>query len=147
MLICFRQGKVLFWSRADNTQAIPCELWDPATNTFASVPEPGANVFCSGHAFLAEGRLLQAGGHIQSYFGLISAYIYSPFTNSWTRLPDMNNPRWYPTQHRASRLQSGSAVDFSAHTYSRSIADRGTRTVNSSYIELSLTKRWVNRQL
>ena len=25
------------------------------------------------------------------------AYRYNPFTNSWTRLPDMNNSRWYPT--------------------------------------------------
>jgi len=90
-------GKVLYWPRADNTSQIPCQLWDPATNAFSSVPQPGANIFCSGHAFLADGRLLQAGGHVQSFYGLISAYTYRPSTNSWTQLPDMNNPRWYPT--------------------------------------------------
>src|ERR1700719_4996321 len=90
-------GKVLYWPRADNSSQIPFQLWDPATNAFSSVPQPGANIFCSGHAFLADGRLLQAGGHIQSFYGLISAYIYSPYTNSWTQLPDMNNARWYPT--------------------------------------------------
>jgi hypothetical protein len=29
--------------------------------------------------------------------GIANAYRYNPFTNSWTRLPDMNNKRWYPT--------------------------------------------------
>ena len=32
-----------------------------------------------------------------NYVGIPNAYIYNPFTNNWTRLPDMNNGRWYPT--------------------------------------------------
>jgi hypothetical protein len=90
-------GKVLFWPKVKSGSQVPCELWDPATNTFSSAPQAGVNIFCSGHAFLADGRLLEAGGHIQSYYGLASAFIYSPSTNSWTQLPDMNNARWYPT--------------------------------------------------
>src|SRR5579885_298837 len=33
-------------------------LWDPATNTFKSVPLNGNNIFCAGHAVLADGRVL-----------------------------------------------------------------------------------------
>jgi Domain of unknown function (DUF1929)/Kelch motif len=85
-------GKVLFWPTEDSPK-----IWDPETNKFSTVPKAGANIFCSGHAFLSDGRLFVAGGHVQSYFGLPDAYTYSPSTNKWTRLPDMNAPRWYPT--------------------------------------------------
>src|SRR5205814_6882658 len=85
-------GKVMFWTRADHSQ-----LWDPASNTVTSTAASGANIFCSGHTFLADGTLLVAGGHINNWVGLPSAYIYSPFNGTWTRLPDMNNGRWYPT--------------------------------------------------
>ena len=85
-------GKVMFWTRADHSQ-----LWDPANNTVISAAASGANVFCSSHAFLSDGRLLVAGGHISNWVGLVNAYIYSPFNDTWTSLPDMNNGRWYPT--------------------------------------------------
>ena len=89
-------GKVLFWpafNQGDNPQ-----LWDPTTNVVTAGPKAGANIFCSGHAFLPDGRLLVGGGHGGfNYVGIPSAYIYDPFSNAWTRLPDMNNGRWYPT--------------------------------------------------
>ena len=86
-------GKVLFWPRDDKYP----RLWDPATNAFTVVPQCNANIFCSGYAFLPDGRVLVTGGHIDAFVGLASAYTYSPWTNSWTQLPDMNNARWYPT--------------------------------------------------
>ena len=55
-------GKVLWWpsfSLGDNPQ-----LWNPATNVITAAPKAGANIFCSGHAFLPDGRLLVGGGHI-----------------------------------------------------------------------------------
>ncbi|WP_104431450.1 galactose oxidase early set domain-containing protein [Kineococcus xinjiangensis] len=36
-------------------------LWDPATDRFTEIPTP-ADMFCAGHAFLPDGRLLVAGG-------------------------------------------------------------------------------------
>ena len=33
-------------------------LWDPTACTATRVPTPHTNVFCGGHAFLADGRLL-----------------------------------------------------------------------------------------
>src|SRR6266481_1305976 len=88
-------GKVLYWppfNLGDNPT-----LWDPSTNTNTAATHAGANVFCSGHAFLANGQLFVAGGHVTNYVGLPSAYLYDPFNNSWTQLPNMNNSRWYPT--------------------------------------------------
>jgi hypothetical protein len=85
-------GKVLFYPYTDDPH-----LWDPATGTITSVALAGYNTFCTGHVFLADGRLLVAGGHISNNVGEAKAAIYDPFTNSWTRLPDMNAGRWYPS--------------------------------------------------
>ena len=59
--------------------------------------KPGYDIFCSGHAFLANGRLFVAGGHIQNDVGLSNASMYDPFTNQWSSAPNMNAGRWYPT--------------------------------------------------
>jgi hypothetical protein len=72
-------------------------LWDPSTGTNTPLAKAGANIFCSGHAFLPDGTLLVAGGHISDYVGIPNTSKYDPFSGSWTRLPDMNNGRWYPT--------------------------------------------------
>jgi Galactose oxidase-like, Early set domain/Fibronectin type III domain/Glyoxal oxidase N-terminus len=85
-------GKVLLWTRGERSQ-----LWNPATNAVTPAATSGANIFCSGHAFLGNGQLLVAGGHVTSFVGLPNAYTYDVFNNTWTRLPDMNNGRWYPT--------------------------------------------------
>jgi galactose oxidase len=88
-------GKVIFWpafAQGDNPT-----LWDPTTNSITAALHAGANIFCSGHAFLPDGQLVVAGGYVGNYKGIANAYRYNPFTNSWTRLPDMNNSRWYPT--------------------------------------------------
>ena len=50
-------------------------LWDPATNANTAVPKVGANIFCSGNAFLADGRLLVTGEHAVNYVELPNAYI------------------------------------------------------------------------
>jgi galactose oxidase len=88
-------GKVLWWpsfANGDNPT-----LWDPSTNMNTPLTHAGANIFCSGHAFLPNGQLLVAGGHISNWVGLPNAYTYDPSNDGWTRLPDMNNGRWYPT--------------------------------------------------
>src|SRR5207248_4155099 len=72
-------------------------FWDPATNANTAATNPAANIFCAGEAFLPDGRLLVSGGHITDYVGLPDAYLYKPFTDTWMRLPDMKNGRWYPT--------------------------------------------------
>ena len=66
-------------------------------NQFDPVATSGYNLFCSGHTFLADGRLLVTGGHSANFVGLPKASTYNPFTGAWTALPDMNAGRWYPT--------------------------------------------------
>lgn len=88
-------GEALYWNKGKTADMIHPTFWNPATNASTAATDPAANIFCSGEAFLPDGRLLVAGGHVHDYVGLPDAY--SPFTNSWTHLPDMNNGRWYPT--------------------------------------------------
>ena len=68
---------------------------------------PGWDLFCSGHTFLADGRLFVAGGHIQNGVGSPKAGIYNPFSNTWATAPDMNAGRWYPT---VTTLANGDAL-------------------------------------
>lgn len=85
-------GKVLFYPYTDDPH-----LFDPATGTITSAAQAGYDTFCTGHSFLADGRLLVAGGHIANNVGEPYATIYDPFSNTWTRLPNMNAGRWYPS--------------------------------------------------
>jgi hypothetical protein len=85
-------GKVLFHAYSDDAR-----LWDPATGAVSLASLVGYNIFCAGHSALPDGRLLVTGGHIANDVGLPNAAIYDPFTNTWTRVQDMNAGRWYPT--------------------------------------------------
>ncbi|HZI10118.1 MAG TPA: galactose oxidase-like domain-containing protein [Myxococcus sp.] len=89
-------GRVMFFGEFEEGALAP-RRWDPATNAVTSLAHPGYNIFCAGHSYLADGRLLVTGGHIASHVGLNDASLYDAFTNRWTRLPDMNDGRWYPT--------------------------------------------------
>ena len=88
-------GKVLFWDSFDLGDN--ARLWDPTTNAFTTLPQSGVNIFCTGHSFLPDGRLLVTGGHIDNFVGLRDTLAFDPFDNTWSRLPDMNAGRWYPT--------------------------------------------------
>src|SRR3954451_7302941 len=60
-------GKVLMVAGSGNNRAafdagtFTTSLWDPSTETFQAIATPW-DAFCSGHAFLPDGRLLVAGG-------------------------------------------------------------------------------------
>jgi len=90
-------GKILFWGLSGSPK-----LWDPLTLAItAAAPVTAlasdANLFCTGHSFLPDGTVLVAGGHVTGNVGQKYAFIYDAFRNTWTRLPDMNAARWYPT--------------------------------------------------
>ena len=102
-------GKVMIWpgdlsGAGGGGSGNDARLWDPVTATTSFATPAGYDLFCAGHAFLADGRLFVAGGHIQNGVGLPNATTYDPFTNLWTRVPNMNAGRWYPT---ATTLANG----------------------------------------
>lgn len=97
-------GKILFWDRhgdaSGGTDGNP-RLWDLASGTFTNAAlVPDANnhdIFCAGHALMADGRLFVPGGHEEDGTGLKKAAIYDPWADTWTRIADMNAGRWYPS--------------------------------------------------
>ncbi|HEV7806077.1 MAG TPA: galactose oxidase-like domain-containing protein [Solirubrobacteraceae bacterium] len=120
-------GRVLMWGRRDRpTQTINSHectpyVWDPnkrgTTNEYRTTPQPmlangktTVNMFCAGHTFLPDGRLLVVGGHLFDGEGLQQATIYDPKKNTWTAQSLMNDGRWYPT---ATSLPDGDVLVLS----------------------------------
>jgi hypothetical protein len=83
-------GKVLIFGRTG------VQVWDPATGGFTSVPSPSL-VFCAGHDFLPDGRLLVTGGGGGDGLGLRNTNLFDPAAAAWVVGPDMPQGRWYPT--------------------------------------------------
>jgi len=107
-------GKMLYWGRRKefgstvfatlNDHACQTYLWDPVTeistetkNAPAMKDGTSVNLFCSGHTFLADGRLMVVGGHLFDSQGVNQSCIYDPATDTWTAEALMNNGRWYPS--------------------------------------------------
>ena len=89
-------GKVLLWDGEYNGGTTSA-LWDPASGTLTPVPNNFDNIFCSGHAALADGRLVVAGGFGTTTQGTPLADIFDPSSNTWSRAATMAYPRWYGT--------------------------------------------------
>jgi hypothetical protein len=100
-------GQVMIWPGDQGISGNNTRMWDPVTATTSPLALPGYDVFCSGHSFLADGRLFVSGGHIQNGIGLSNASAYNPVTNVWTSMPNMNAGRWYPTN---TTLANGDAL-------------------------------------
>ncbi len=94
-------GQVLSWGKFGQPY-----LWDPATSHFSQVPLQSW-IFCAGHAFLPDGRLLVAGGHLSDDHGIPEANVFSPRYQTWTRVGSMARGRWYPTN---TELADGSIL-------------------------------------
>jgi galactose oxidase len=92
-------GKVFGWSRGGTAGASgyfgvePVVTWDPTTNLYTEAP-PMDDLFCSGHAFLPDGRLLVSGGVLE---GAAVAAPYDWRTGVWGTAVRMNNERYYPS--------------------------------------------------
>jgi galactose oxidase len=121
-------GRVLMWGRRDNPndsldvhECTPF-VWNPQDGQTTNTPQPKladgtkVNLFCSGHAFLPDGRLLVVGGHLADSDGLNQATLYDWTTNTWTPTAPMTTPmgeqvrRWYPT---ATTLPNGNVLVLS----------------------------------
>jgi hypothetical protein len=97
-------------------------LFGIGTSSITTVPSPTTDVFCSGHAFLGDGRLLIAGGTetwsgeagehehgvLGHFTGHRASWAFRARARAWTRVSDMRpepghevtntgGGRWYPT--------------------------------------------------
>ncbi len=111
-------GKVVMWD-AWETAPLNTHVWDPGTQLFTNAQVDSA-IFCDAQVFLSDGRLLSVGGHNGGEIGIKDTEVFDPATNTWTRVADMNFPRWYPS---ATELGDGRIVAFSGNTTPGNWAD------------------------
>jgi len=97
-----------------NNPTLPrAEILDLNTDPWQTYPVNcdalNGDLWCGGHTFLPDGKLLFVGG--TSYYppqpdplygGLNEAYLFDPFMETWERLDDMQAGRWYPTLIRCA---------------------------------------------
>jgi hypothetical protein len=102
-LILLHNNMVLFYE--DGTSPT---VWDYVNNIFYSITT-NANLFCSGQASLADGRILMVGGYggDSTHMGIANAEIFDPGRNTITPVPSMSYRRWYPT---ATTLSNGQVL-------------------------------------
>jgi len=91
-------GKVLAYGHDSTVNTTLATIWDPASNGFTPTSFGNADLFCSGHGLLPDGRVFIAGGHnMADYHGITNATIFDPTTSAWSSAPAMSFGRWYPT--------------------------------------------------
>ncbi|MFL5403924.1 MAG: galactose oxidase-like domain-containing protein [Gemmatimonadales bacterium] len=90
-----RTGKVLLWGDMGDAQ-----LWNPANPSagFIAIPKTtNHRIYCSGHTFAADGRLLVAGGTSPGTRGLRVVELFIPGSSNWGATESMAQGRYYPT--------------------------------------------------
>ena len=107
-------GKVLLWGREGESQ-----LWDPANpgGGFVQVSAP-YEVFCSGHTFLPDGRLLVAGGHSIGTSGIPRTVLFDAASNTWSITGSMAHGRYYPT---TTALPNGEVLAMAGSDENRAV--------------------------
>lgn len=116
-------------------------VWDPATHTFTSSQPLSRNLFCGGQSFLPDGRVIVTGGTVSGtpqgvFWGLPDTHIFDPATETWTRVEDMAQGRWYPTNltmpdgrtYVFSGLDDTGAVTSNVEVY---VPDSGWQSIGS----------------
>jgi Domain of unknown function (DUF1929)/Glyoxal oxidase N-terminus/Kelch motif len=147
-------GRILLWQ--DDSVSYPrgsggftyADVWDLAANTFTSVNVTTTDVFCSGHAFLPNGQLFVAGGHVGvSEDGTRTAFLFDYTSTSWNNTnTQMNNGRWYPTVTTlangdmlvvAGSISSSAGVDLIPEVWQTSLGG-GWRELSNASLSLPL---------
>lgn len=73
-------------------------MWDPVTGSHQAVHVNGFNLFCSGLGHLLDGSVFTAGGNKDNHLdGIVQTFTFGASDLAWTRGPDMEYERWYPT--------------------------------------------------
>jgi Domain of unknown function (DUF1929) len=112
-------GKVLAFGGSGNdpkhlNNPFPAEIFEPDdigkdNGKVYEISNEGiqGDIFCAGHAFLPDGKLLITGGTykydgaifgpIPPFSGLEQSYLFDPISLKWSRIQNLNYGRWYPT--------------------------------------------------
>jgi hypothetical protein len=164
-------GKVLLFSGDDariwNWNRGASSIWDPGRPTQETRPALKRNLFCCGHCYLPDGRLLVAGGQstvhhvltiIPSFFGILQLFTkgadhdihtFDPQKEEWQRHEGMPKARWYPT---CVTLPDGRALIVSGAWSQLHNTISGGRFINLDYEifdpqknMLSASKRFLNK--
>jgi hypothetical protein len=153
------EGEVLFlggdehWDAQQESKSLDAfkktRLYDVQGNKVlaVAVESPGSDIFCSGHAFGGDGRLVLAGGtsewpsttghhagHELNFLGHARTWVYNPRDRHWNETARMNpNPaqaddpttggRWYPG---VTPLGDGSVMAFFGHLQQKDLRHRNT---------------------
>ena len=104
-------GKVLLWGDTGDAQ-----LWG-AVSGFTPVTKP-YRIYCSGHTFLPDGRLLVVGGTHADTRGLRLARLFNPSSSSWSASGSMAQGRYYPT---LTTLPGGEVLAVSGHDTNKAV--------------------------
>jgi hypothetical protein len=115
-------GKVLVWT--DYTINNGAQIWTPGTGNFTAKNYATTSLFCSGHAFLPDGRLLIAGGIVglSDSVGPRESTFFDPVTEAFSPGPLMSQGRYYPS---TTTLPDGRVLVMAGvTTCSTCIADR-----------------------
>lgn len=99
-------GKLLLWG--DTGEAY---LWGAAAG-FTPLPAKPFRIYCSGHTFLPDARLLVVGGTSAGTRGLRLATMFNPASSGWNSSGPMAQGRYYPT---LTTLSNGSVLAVSGH--------------------------------
>lgn len=135
-LSLLRSGNAVMWGHGGEPQ-----LFNPAGGGFTQMAAGTCSnpstceLFCSGHTFLADGRLLVAGGHNEALGdnnGLRQASTFDG--SSWQATGSMTYPRWYPT---LVTLENGNVVALSGSQTPSQVATIPERWNGSSWTPLT----------
>jgi hypothetical protein len=112
---------------------------EPMTTYELPMDGVAGDLWCGGHTFLADGKLLFVGG--TSYYPVLPdplfggariAYTFDPFEEKWERLDDLKEGRWYPT---LIRLADNSVLVISGLQY-RDPNEAGPKNILLAIIKL-----------
>jgi hypothetical protein len=118
-------GRLLYWGRDKDTSPSKWDVsgssrsytWHPITKVKMQFPNDTTNLFCSGHSYLPDGRLLVTGGHkvhpatpdVEA-IGETAVNVFDYRNNTWRRVAEMPKGRWYPSN---VTLANGETAIFS----------------------------------
>jgi hypothetical protein len=144
--VVLRNGDVLLVAGSGNNpddfaaKTFKTAVYHPGSGTFTDVATP-ADLFCSGHVQLPDGRVLVMGGNkaypaadgSHGYEGLKNSYVFDPATNSYSRVNDMTAGSWYPS---ATVLGNGDVISLGG------LGEDSSGTVATQYFSAA-QQRWL----